>query len=193
MENGAKGGKVCRIRESLNLTLSEYISKYFFSLEIPLTLMWWIGNSCCFIRFCERFCVDHCGVLAHRVASIFRVRGLTRPRDSACRRSAQCAKALKRKKFKFVSAAHNGSYTHSHVFTFSQAVGSLCAWLCTSPSVYSCLSWWKMSPGRRVLSSEFKFKFHFDDAWICLVKPLGGGGTEEELQCKNQRILVQDG
>lgn len=136
------------------MNLSEYIPKYLISLEIPLTLMWWTGNSCCLIGFCDMFYAVHCGVLAPRGASIFTFTGLTWLRDSACRWRAQCVKAQKQKKWKFVSAAHNGSYTHSHVFTFSLAVGSLRAWLCTLPSVYSCFSWWKKSPGRRVHSSE---------------------------------------
>lgn len=42
-------------------------------------------------------------------------------------------------------------------------------------SVYSCLYGKNVSLRRKVQSSEFKFRFHFDDA-ICLVKPVRGCG-----------------
>lgn len=84
-----------RLAEVMNhwIELSLYIlyTWIFFLTWNTSDLIWWTGNSCCFIGFCERFCVVLPGVLAPRVVSIFRVRWLTRLRDSACRWSSQNA------------------------------------------------------------------------------------------------------
>lgn len=89
--------------ETMETRLAEVMNHWIeLSLYIPYTwiffltwntsdLIWWTGNSCCLIGLCERFCVVLPGVLAPRVASIFRVRWLTRFRDSACRWSSQNA------------------------------------------------------------------------------------------------------
>lgn len=58
-------------------------------------------------------------------------------------------------------------------------------------SVYSCFYWWQISLRRKAYGSEFKFRFHFDDA-VCLVRPRSGQETEEELLCKDQMNPVED-
>lgn len=60
-----------------------------------------------------------------------------------------------------------------------------------SASVYSCFYWWQISLRRKAYGSEFKFRFHFDDA-VCLVRPQSGQDTEEELLCKDQMNPVED-
>lgn len=47
-----------------------------------------------------------------------------------------------------------------------------------------------MSLGREAKSSEFKFRFHFDDA-ACLVKLPRGEEAEEELEHHNQRTTAE--
>ena len=62
----------------------------------------------------------------------------------------------------------------------SWAISTYCVYLhvcwmvpvCVRLSICQCiqlLSWWKISSGKKVQSSEFKFRFHFDYAF-CLVK-----------------------
>lgn len=135
------------------------------------------------------------GVLAPRVASIFRVRRFTRLRDRACRWSAQNAEqrclALKKKhhqgekKRKSFSAAHNCSY---HAFTCVYMLASGCFPVCLATHIGQCIQLLLLMedvPREKSLavqssSSDFTLMMLFV------------GGAEEELQCKNQRILVQD-
>lgn len=164
--------------------------------------MWWTGNVC-FISFCGTFLVlsgpspDLAGPLEKEELLFYPGEQPRESRKTFCSfhpaiwvRDKQCpqlqirvheGKCLVLQKEKKKRALK----TRSEVLTYMVVGASVCVSIC---QCIQLLSWWKLPPGRQAQSSEFKFRFHFEDAF-CLVKPPRGRGGPER---SNQRTSAED-
>lgn len=203
-----------RLAEVMNhwIELSPYIlyTWIFFLTWNTSDLIWWTGNSCCFIGFCERFCVVLPGVLAPRVASIFRVRWLTRLRDSACRWSSQNAEQRclpvkksiireeKKKKKTEMKICFRCTQLLIHAFTCVYMLASGCFPVCLATHITQCIQLpLLMEDVPREKSPQFRVQVQISLWWCYLFGEASwwgdrGGAAVQESKNLGTRLIRED-